>query len=195
MGCGSSSLKGDAPSGGLSGDPTPAIKKVNTNFSTVNYDVADNKKRRMTEYAPHETERQKSEASGANPGKSSGAGDDIGPDGDRLEPYHTIGDGPNDIPMKDRSYPHEAAGTTGSMGGSEDVNGVNGLEGTDPTSERAKESFAAANDPINHQEGGSSSLEPPTGDEKKKRGSWIDKIKGGEKREITDEEMKKVGSE
>jgi hypothetical protein len=194
MGCGSSSLKGEAPSSGLSGDPSPQIRKVNTNFSAINYEGSDQKKRRMTEYAPHETVRQQSHVSGIDPGKSS-AGDDIGPDGERLQPYQTLGDGPNDIPLKDQSYPHEKIAGGGSAGSSQAMNGVNGVDGIDPLSGKAKEEFATTNDPINHQDTGSSSLEPPVGDEKKKRGSWIDKFKGGEKREISDEEMKKVGSD
>ncbi|KAK5034661.1 hypothetical protein LTR13_006317 [Exophiala sideris] len=62
MGCGGSKLKGDdVPN--LNSQPVPVnqpvnqpIKKVNTNFSTIDYDQ-DAQHRRLTEYAPHETPR------------------------------------------------------------------------------------------------------------------------------------------
>ena len=191
MGCGSSSLKGDAPDGLSGGDNPQPIRKVNTNFSTINYDVNDNQKRRMTEYAPHETVRNKSEAGAstdrpaAPKSRPSGAYSE-GPDGEKLEPYQTAGEGPDAIPLSERSYPHEKRAADGSVLANGDGDGL------DPTSEGAKESFARANDPLNHQSQGESSLTPEEGDAKKKRGSWIEKMRGGEKKEVSDEEMKKV---
>ena len=59
MGCGSSSLKGDTNVG--VNDPAPQpIKKVRTDFSTVDYGQDSQNGRRMTEFAPHETDRPKS---------------------------------------------------------------------------------------------------------------------------------------
>src|ERR1700761_8922524 len=56
MGCGASSLKGDdVPA--VNSQPVPAsqqLKKVRTDFSSVDYDQ-DARRRRLTEYAPHET--------------------------------------------------------------------------------------------------------------------------------------------
>lgn len=59
MGCCQSDLKGDNPAG--ANDDSPNIKKVQTNFSTIDYDASATE-RRNTVYAPHETERQKSDA-------------------------------------------------------------------------------------------------------------------------------------
>lgn len=52
MGCGQSSLKGEKKED-ISETPQP-IKKVATNFSTVNYDAVAAQGRRNTEYAPHD---------------------------------------------------------------------------------------------------------------------------------------------
>lgn len=61
MGCGSSTLKGDKKED-LTETPQP-IKKVATNFSTVNYDSTASQGRRNTEYAPHDNiEHKPSEA-------------------------------------------------------------------------------------------------------------------------------------
>lgn len=56
MGCCQSDLKGEEQAG----TDNPGIRKVATNFSTVDYDAAATG-RRDTVYAPHEAERQKSE--------------------------------------------------------------------------------------------------------------------------------------
>ena len=61
MGCGSSSLKGDSPSGANNDAPPQPIKKVATNFSTIDYDSAATN-RRDTVYAPHDEIRHKSDA-------------------------------------------------------------------------------------------------------------------------------------
>ncbi|KAI1608833.1 hypothetical protein EDD37DRAFT_383507 [Exophiala viscosa] len=60
MGCGGSKLKGDdVPN--VNSQPVPVnqpLKKVNTNFSTIDYDQnVQAQHRRLTEYAPHETAR------------------------------------------------------------------------------------------------------------------------------------------
>lgn len=61
MGCCHSDLKGDKP-GDANNDPAPQpIKKVQTNFSTVDYD-ATTSGRRDTIVGPDETPRQRSEA-------------------------------------------------------------------------------------------------------------------------------------
>lgn len=57
MGCGQSSLKGDKKED-ITETPQP-IKKVATNFSTVNYDTTTSQGRRNTEYAPHDTIQHK----------------------------------------------------------------------------------------------------------------------------------------
>lgn len=57
MGCGQSSLKGEKKED-ISETPQP-IKKVATNFSTVNYDSTASQGRRNTEYAPHDDVRHK----------------------------------------------------------------------------------------------------------------------------------------
>lgn len=53
MGCGSSSLKGEKHEEGAA-EPAKPMKKVATNFSTVDYDNPTNQGRRNTEYAPHD---------------------------------------------------------------------------------------------------------------------------------------------
>ncbi|KAJ9614173.1 hypothetical protein H2200_002309 [Cladophialophora chaetospira] len=168
MGCGSSSLKGDdvpnvnsQPVNIQAGQP---IKKVNTNFSDINYDQG-HQHRRMTEYAPHETpapireqshdlsaeaQKQRSQSGGLapdQPGSAVGAPtsyphDGVGPtanaiDGEpdtKLKPYQTIDgdnwDNENNAATDQNPQPY-----------------VNGTQ--DPTSNRAKDDFAAANDPAN----------------------------------------------
>lgn len=59
MGCCQSDLKGDQQAD-VNND-SPNIKKVQTNFSTIDYDASASG-RRDTIYAPHEAERQKSDA-------------------------------------------------------------------------------------------------------------------------------------
>lgn len=176
MGCGSSSLKGE---GGSGVDPQP-IRKVNTNFSTINYDQSDNKKRRNTEYAPDDTIRNRSEASGAARISGDRPQDDIGPGGEKLEPYRTAGDGTE---LKDMSYPHENA------------NGPSRTDpdGPDPTTDSAKDKFASDNDPVNNSKG-SGMLSPDSagGDAGKgRRTSWLARLKPQERKELTDEDLKK----
>ncbi|KAK5945982.1 hypothetical protein PMZ80_000121 [Knufia obscura] len=60
MGCGSSSLKGEKQSAGTDDAPQP-IKKVQTSFSTVDYDAAG-QGRRDTTVGPLDPVRQKSDA-------------------------------------------------------------------------------------------------------------------------------------
>lgn len=214
MGCGSSSLKGEGAGGGLSGDAPQPIRKVNTNFSTIDYEaeVPANQRRRMTEYAPDETVRSRSEASGVDPNRSTSidrppppiAGQTSeGPGGEKLEPYHTIND------TKDMSYPHEMIGsssqpnagvaiTNGSADHHNNNNNIDGLaDQNDPTTAEAKDRAADRAEPINNQRTGtnSNSLSPPADGEagkENRRKSWIDKFRSGkENREISDEEMKK----
>lgn len=134
-----------------------AVKKVNTNFSTVDYEQ-DTQTRRLTEYAPHETIKatKKSVDSAAVPPSSHPAGranglsgghdnddvvgdlsprkadDDVQP----LKPYQTIdaGDWDNDgaiSPSAQATHTHDDARP-------------------DPTSSQAKDEFAAENDPASH---------------------------------------------
>lgn len=197
MGCGSSSLKGEQPTGLGSSDQPQPIRKVATNFSTVDYDQdRGNKKRRMTEYAPEDTIRNKSEVSTVPPALSgvgrNSHGDDQGPGGEKLElePYQTMG-------STDRGYPHEkmtpsgagAASSSGATQGYEDVNGFG--RGSDPTSAQAKDQFAETNEPAHNNNSG---LAPPDDGEKKRKGSWLDRFKEGRREEISDEDMKKVSS-
>ncbi len=167
MGCGQSSLKGDdvpnvnsqpvTTSAAGGGQP---LKKVKTNFSSVDYDQ-DAQKRRMTEYAPHETpapireESRDLSAAGQQPHN-----DDIAPDfkagssaayphegagpaasaidgepSTTLKPYQTNdgGDWDNDTTAKNSQQPY--------LNGTQDP--------IDPTSNQAKDTFASANDPAN----------------------------------------------
>lgn len=185
MGCGSSSLKGDAP-GGIGGDePAAPARKVNTNFSSVDYDTGA-KARRMTEYAPHETERVKSTG-----GDDDAAKDPADPlatrDDPNLKPYQTIDDG------SATTYPHErvAASSTTPQ--------VNGDNNRDPTSDAAKDSFATANDPANPSNQ-DSSLQPPadSSGQPEKRRSWLGEkykkysdARDGRNKSISDEDMQK----
>lgn len=65
MGCGQSSLKGEKQEDQEAPKP---IKKVETNFSTVNYDAAPNTGRRNTEYAPHDEVREHKPSEALSPG-------------------------------------------------------------------------------------------------------------------------------
>ncbi|KIW14675.1 hypothetical protein PV08_07459 [Exophiala spinifera] len=59
MGCGQSSLKGDdVPHLNSQLVDNRPIKKIQTNFSDINYDQDPQQQRRMTEYAPNETPRE-----------------------------------------------------------------------------------------------------------------------------------------
>ncbi|ETN39935.1 uncharacterized protein HMPREF1541_06162 [Cyphellophora europaea CBS 101466] len=200
MGCGSSSLKGEGPSGLANDQPQP-IRKVATNFSTVNYDAdtSDNRKRRMTEYAPEETIRNKSEVSATAPvpggvNRPATQDDDIGPGGEKveLEPYQTLNSNRDSAGFSNTPYPHETGAASSSR-----PNGVSDTDevgGPDPTSHTAKDKFAEANDPIQNQNSGGLAA-PETAQQERKR-SWIDKLKGGgDKKEISDEDMKKVSSD
>jgi hypothetical protein len=184
MGCGSSSLKGDGPNAIGGDEPARPAKKINTNFASVDYDSGA-RARRLTEYAPHETETARA--------KSSGGGESEAPkppgDGEDLEPYHTIEDNKD---IKDMTYPHENRAAESST--TPQVNGD-----TDPTTEQAKNQFASTNDPANpiNQD---TSLQPPTDDiqQSEKRGSWFGKkykefsdAKSGRNNQISDEDMQK----
>lgn len=160
MGCGASSLKGDdVPEVNSNPTPvTPPMRKVNTNFSTVNYDQ-DSQERRLTEYAPHETPRSKSNdlSAGRPPhlGHAEGQNDSLAADpSDRhagskagasssgaggeetlppLKPYTTFdgGDWDNDTAVQ-----------------APNVDGTD-QQASDPTSTLAKDEFATDNDPAN----------------------------------------------
>ena len=196
MGCGSSSLKGDSPQGVGTDDPAPKpVKKVATNFSSVNYETADPKQRRNTEYAPHETERQPSASSEAVAHANKGlVPTEEAPkkDGEPLAPYQTI-DG--DEPMSP-SEVHKSAAPNGFQDG-----GPN-----DPTSTMAKKEFATENDPavgVKNQVNGESYNSPSSNDiqagesgERKK--SWLGKkysqysdARDGRNSQISDEDMQK----
>ena len=204
MGCGSSSLKGDDPTGvgGAAEDTRPA-RKVNTNFSMPDYDTNANKGRRMTEYAPHETVRPKSPSPDLDDMDPAGG---PGPADDKIKPYQTLGDN------QDQSYPHEAAGGSSGVGATtRQVNGDSTGAGlsADPTSQAAKDHFATANDPANNAHASATNnldpnntntIDPETGKERKR--SWLgEKYKNyadkrdnrppeGE-RKFTDDELKK----
>ncbi|KIW41273.1 uncharacterized protein PV06_06846 [Exophiala oligosperma] len=116
MGCGQSSLKGDdLPD--LNSQPVERpIKKVQTNFSDVNYDQ-DSQQRRMTEYAPNETPRQYppvQEQDGED------ANQDLDPTAGSSRPLGSgaFGGGSSGIDdglaaglgVRDASYPHQTSG-------------------------------------------------------------------------------------
>jgi hypothetical protein len=185
MGCGSSSLKGDGPNAIGGDEPARPAKKINTNFASVDYDSGA-KARRLTEYAPHETETARAKSTGGTEPESPKPPGE----GENLEPYHTIDDPSKDA--KDMSYPHENRAA-----GSSTTPQVNG--DMDPTSDTAKDNFASANDPANpaNQD---SSLQPPGNDtqQTEKRGSWFGKkfkeysdAKSGRNSQISEEDMQK----
>ena len=187
MGCGSSSLKGDAPSGvNANDDPAPRpLKKVGTNFSTVDYEPSNAKNRRHTEYAPHETERQPSAIDEAVEHAKNGVEEAPKKDAVELKPYQTI---EGDDPLSPSEAPASSSAPVS--------NGVYGE--WDPTSMKAKDEFAGKNDPassakqLNGEESG-------TGEgEKQRKQSWLGKKyqqysdeKQGRNKEISDEDMKK----
>ena len=171
MGCGSSSLKGDNPTGvgGAAEDTRPA-RKVNTNFSMPDYDANANQQRRMTEYAPHETERPRSPSpnlADKDPGTAPG------PEDDQIKPYQTLGDN------QAQGYPHDSpgAGTGGAATTTRQVNGDHSSSSAsaanaDPTSQAAKDQFATANDPANN----ANNLDPSAAagsDGKERKRSWL----------------------
>ncbi|RMZ89865.1 hypothetical protein DV736_g2903, partial [Chaetothyriales sp. CBS 134916] len=145
MGCGSSSLKGEAPQG-LNNDAAVdnrPIRKVATNFTTVDYEQEHNQERRNTAYAPHEIERAPSATSDAIRHANNGiTPKDEGPkDGEQLKPYQSIdagntftgnGDGDGEYP---KPYKSISAGNTLTS----DAIASN----ADPTSTTAKENFAS----------------------------------------------------
>ena len=198
MGCGSSSLKGDNPTGvgGAAEDTRPA-RKVNTNFNTPDYDTGADKQRRMTEYAPHETERPKSAVSkddddgpGGPAGGPSSEVKDV--DDKNLKPYETLSDGQN------QGYPHESAAAGGSST-TPQVNGDTSAD-VDPTSQSAKDTFAATNDPANNAK--NTDTLNPDGTTKERKRSWFgekyksftdarDNRPAEGQNKFTDEELKK----
>ncbi|EXJ93000.1 hypothetical protein A1O3_01556 [Capronia epimyces CBS 606.96] len=119
MGCGFSSLKGeDVPA--VNNPPTTEIgepaRRVNTNFSTVDYDQ-DSRGRRMTEYAPDETVKPKpsrSRHSTTEPDQPSpqlGRAEDDGPAGPHGSETNTAANGELSAqhgPVT-ASYPHEVS--------------------------------------------------------------------------------------
>jgi hypothetical protein len=202
MGCGSSSLKGDKPEGLSGDDPQPVVRKVKTNFSTVDYDQDNgDTKRRMTEYAPHEEIGAIPEASGGPSAATTrpSAQADIGPSGERveLEPYKTLSSPTTDL---NPTYPHEKAGGARSHDQEHDAaltdpmsrpkSAKSGDGGVDPTSSQAKDQFAQENDPVRSGSAASSG-EVKTG----RKTSIADKIFGKrDRKDISDEEMKKVST-
>jgi len=185
MGCGSSSLKGDdvpnVNSQPVATTTTPGgqpLRKVQTNFSDINYEQ-DIHKRRLTEYAPHETPPPIREQShdlsaeqniGNETRQQQRQNDDLGPD----QPDPSAG--------LSTAYPHEGAGPAANAidgepdrtlkpyqttdGGDWDNDTdtyanqhptshqaqpyVNGTQDTgDPTSSYVKDDFASTNDPAN----------------------------------------------
>jgi hypothetical protein len=88
MGCGSSSLKGDAPGADLGEQPMPAkkVEAKKSQFNTVDYERGKDpaKASVVVDRAPHETDLDYAARSG------SGAKDP------KLEPYKTTGDEPTD---------------------------------------------------------------------------------------------------
>lgn len=186
MGCGSSSLKGDAVPD-LTSNPTPAtqpVRRVQTNFSTVDYDQ-DTRQRRMTEYAPDETPKAKEESHdptnaqntplpqlGVADGQSdpSGGAGKVEAQGDMtLKPYQTIDGAEWD---NDASMPAQTAM-------------VNGTGAPDPTSTLSKDEFANANDPAspvnqdsthhhhtNHLTGSNADSTTTSGSDERKK-SWL----------------------
>ena len=183
MGCGSSSLKGDDVPNVNSQPVTAAppgaqpMKKVQTNFSDVNYEQ-DAHKRRMTEYAPHEQPapapiREESRDDTAQ----QVAGDAYG-----QQPQNEHGgilpDRPDQNAGTTTEFPHEGLGSGTKAASDEPVDTtlkpyqtfdggdwdqqennrpsqpqVPYLNGTqdepDPTSNYAKDRFATDNDPAN----------------------------------------------
>jgi len=170
MGCGSSSLKGDdVPNVNSSPTTTSApIKKVQTNFSTVDYDQ-DARGRRMTEYAPDETVKAKKHhdattASPPPPGRADGPSASIqitadppernaGTTGSYLHEGVGSGSDPSRVKADDhlelKPYQtHDGPDWDNDANPSTQATHVNGTR-PDPTSSLAKEEFATASDPAN----------------------------------------------
>jgi hypothetical protein len=154
----------------------------------------------MTEYAPHEAVRARSEASGgpSAPTSRPSAPGDVGPSGERveLEPYKTLSSPTTDL---NPTFPHEKVGGARSHDQDHDAaltdptsrprSAKSGDNSVDPTSSQAKDQFALDNDPARSASGASGGDEVKT--ERKK--SIADKIFGKrERKDISDEEMKKV---
>ncbi|KIX04005.1 uncharacterized protein Z518_07558 [Rhinocladiella mackenziei CBS 650.93] len=219
MGCGVSSLKGDAVPD-LNSNPTTApapIKKIRTNFSTIDYEQGS-RQRRMTEYAPHETPKPKtSDDMTGGPLLGRAVGSLLQNDHDAANPSGGNMDAPSS------GYPHEGAGSNSEPaqangnpdmllkpyqtldGGDwdEDVNNeapqVNGTQ-ADPTSSLAKDEFAASNDPANPRNQESEQLSGPsdttTSEHKKswfgqKYASFQAAKQGRGSAHLSDEEIKK----
>jgi hypothetical protein len=96
MGCGSSSLKGDAPDN-VGTAPQP-VRKVQSNFKDVDYSTSpDPRKASMPgDRAPHEVDPPKSQKDGND--------DDMAPvarkeEDNKLEPYKTITDSDQPAPL------------------------------------------------------------------------------------------------
>ncbi|KEF63846.1 uncharacterized protein A1O9_01824 [Exophiala aquamarina CBS 119918] len=171
MGCGSSSLKGDDVN--VNAAPTPAPKRVNTNFASVDYSQEGNQGRRMTEYAPHETAKSKKSHDASGSGRPSEATD--GRAGiSHLNDDGALGPSGQGMDAAKSSYPHEDIGSVGPRGAAPDqvelkpymtndgwdnddktatssnqqqASQVNGTHDSDPTSVGAKRHFAHENDP------------------------------------------------
>lgn len=197
MGCGSSSLKGDSPTGvgGDSSDPAPRpVKKVATNFSTVDYDNTDNKKRRNTEYAPHETAAQESNIEEVVAHANNGVEQ---PKDETVEPYHD----PDSPTAQRETVPTRLSDMI------DERNGVNhdANAGADPLSAQSKDKFAEQNAPAHNTSTGTdyegSTLAPdsiPPGGAGEKKSSMFGKAykkysdsRDGRNTNISEDDMKK----
>lgn len=174
MGCGSSSLKGeDVTVNGAT--PTPAPRRVNTNFTNIDYDQDANQGRRMTEYAPHETAKAKkshdasrSAASGRPSEANDGRADLSHPNTDKVlaaDPLsvtfpHDASPSAAGIGRQDTNpgelRPYKTNGEDGWDQDDPAINStrirqsaapVNGTDKSDPTSLGSKRHFADENDP------------------------------------------------
>ncbi|RMZ81638.1 hypothetical protein DV737_g2389, partial [Chaetothyriales sp. CBS 132003] len=148
MGCGPSSLKGDSPQGINNDDAVDnrPIRKVATNFTTVDYEQEHYQERRNTAYAPHETERTASATSDAiRHAKNGIIAKDEGPkDSEQLKASQSVDAGSGE---QVKAYQSIDAGNVVS-GDSVAVASSN----VDPTAAAAKENFASANDPAANQQ-------------------------------------------
>lgn len=179
MGCGSSSLKGDAVADIGAEQP---VRRVKTNFSTVDYDQ-DAKHRRMTEYAPHESVRQASTAIKEDAEKAPGSSDG------QLKPYQTLSEiERGDSNIAQSSHTRAPHGTN-----TETI-----TEDVDPTNAESKDRFATSNDPMHGLDGHDPESSKAGNESNDRKKSWFgqkyseyqDKKMGRDK-SFSDEELQK----
>jgi hypothetical protein len=98
MGCGGSSLKGDAPSEVGAAAPPQPVRKVQSNFKDIDYSTAADPRKSSTpgDRAPHEVDPPKAQKEGKHDDITAMAQKD---EDMKLEPYKTITDSDQPAPL------------------------------------------------------------------------------------------------